>query len=53
MKLGFIGAGNMGCEAAIHLWKKGRSVTLIDDTLDAVCADGSTKAIFRSGNWAF
>ena len=40
MKLGFIGAGNMGCEAAIHLWKKGLSVTLIDDTLDAVCADG-------------
>ena len=35
-----IGAGNMGCEAAIHLWKKGLSVTLIDDTLDAVCADG-------------
>lgn len=35
-----IGAGNMGCEAAIHLWKKGLKVTIIDDTVEAVCADG-------------
>ncbi len=35
-----IGAANMGCEAAIHLWKKGLHVTLVDDTVDAVCADG-------------
>lgn len=35
-----IGAANMGCEVAIHLWKKGLRVTIVDDTVDAVCADG-------------
>lgn len=35
-----LGAGNMGCEIAIHLWKKGLKVTIVDDTFDAVCADG-------------
>ncbi len=35
-----LGASNMGCETAIHLWKKGLKVTIVDETAATVCADG-------------